>query len=197
MEIEDRISPNKVSHPSFLGACWSLSRGLFPFDSEKIILHAQKNVGIIERDAGTIHHVVRIAVMDVINDILTPIPSEKSVSIVKVQPTSNQLFNGEEILSLHKEKVRDDEERKLERENMKRKREEEKREAAEVRYQKKVAHESRGTQHEGSSNRKPVWKSSSDWIWCDHCDNFGLCPKCKVPDMLVMTIHEGGCSGSP
>ena len=188
VEIENRISPKVIQA--------SRERvGLFPFDSKKIILHAQKNVGIIENDSGTIHHDVRIAVMDVINDILTPIPSKNSISMVKVHPPANQLFSGEEILSLHKEKVREDEEKKRERENMKRKREDEKREAAEVRDKKKVDHECRGTQHEGS--RKPVWKSSSDWIWCDHCDDFGLCPKCKVPDMLVMTMHEGGCSGSP
>jgi hypothetical protein len=115
VEIEDRITPEVIQ------ASWERV-GLFPFDSEKIILHAQKNVGIIENDAGTIHHDVRIAVMDVINDILTPIPSKKSASIVKVHPIANQLFNGEEILSLHKEKVREDEEKMLERANMKRKR---------------------------------------------------------------------------
>jgi hypothetical protein len=186
IEVEDKISPAVIK------ASWKRV-GLFPFDAEKIISHANKNAGIIESDVGTIHHDVRLAAMDVINDILVPPPTANPISILKVHPTPNQLFCGEEILRLHQEKVREDEEKKREREEKKRKMEEEKRDAVLIREQKKTDHVCRGTQHDGG--RKPVWKSSNDWIWCDYCDDFGLCSKCKVPDELVMTAHESVCDG--
>ncbi len=112
--------------------------------------------GIIESDVGTIHHDVRLAAMDVNNDILAPTPTANPISILRVHPTPNQLFSGEEIFRLHQEKVREDEEKKREREEKKRKMEEEKRDAVLIRKQKKTDHVCRGTQHDGG--RKPAWK---------------------------------------
>ena len=187
VEVENIISCNVIK------ASWN-NVGLFPFNGEKIVAHAEKNVGIIESDAGTICHAVRTAAMEVIHDFLDPPPTANPISNLSVHPTPNQLFIGEEILHLHEEKVREDEEKKQERENTRRKVEEEKREAALIREQRKTDYECRGTQHDGG--RKPVWKSSGDWIWCDYCNDFGLCSKCKVPDKLVMIEHERVCGGS-
>ena len=87
LEVENKISSGVTK------ASWE-NVGLFPFNGEKIVAHAEKNVGIIESDAGTICHAVRTAAMEVIHDFLDPPPTANPISILSVQPTPNLLFSG-------------------------------------------------------------------------------------------------------
>ena len=66
-----------------------------------------------------------------------------------------------------------------------------------------VAHQAKRAQEQARANRTckgscggRIWKQGSGWKWCDHCDEFGMCPECFATNEKRFGRHENSCGES-
>ena len=106
----------------------------------------------------------------------------------RVHPKLDRMYSSDDILELEEKTLEDDriknmaklidkERKNLEKEDIKRRKEE----AAGMFC-------CRGTKHEHGKN--PVWRNAGNWLWCEYCNSFGLCPVCIGTCKNIMNQHE-------
>ena len=66
-------------------------------------------------------------------------------------------------------------------------------ESAEARRVRKDDFSCRDTLH--ADEKIHARKSSNQLIWCEKCNKFGLCHRCKRVDSDLMASHEDSCRG--
>lgn len=166
--------------------------GVYPFNGELILENSAKNVGMVEKlkdnDTGVAEQ-ARKMTMDTINDSLGATKSKR----VRVRPKKLTLFSGEQMVE---EVVKTRKLEKTEKEAKKRdklEKEEQKERAKKVRIERKENHICRGPSHNGT--KTPCWNGSKQWVWCESCDSYGLCPKCVRSGAEFLKEHEDECAG--
>lgn len=188
--------------------------GIHPWNAELILENAKKNAGGMgQADSGDTSacKLAREAAQHVIRESL----GESKKRAVRVKGPRQKLFSGEEILALEAQQVAEEEEKKdekarqkkeekekreaekeMKKEQKKREREKQKERTADA---KKAKREQRtmwacqGSLH--GDDKKPIWRGAEGWMWCDHCENFGVCPKCLKADQRLLGKHEKKCGG--
>jgi hypothetical protein len=179
--------------------------GIFPFDKDLIIRRAKLNTSTISKDTidevQSIEDKARMATM-----LILETNKQKSVTKnVKSRVTKNsiytpqQLFKFEEEKQIKKEKQQKDKEVKvqLKEENKKRKLEEKE----EKIVMKKQKAEKKAQQVEEKKHKKivnsckgcnTIWKGSPNWMGCEHCEEYWVCPYCAKYKPLLKD-HETDC----
>jgi len=147
--------------------------------------NSQKNVGSLDKLKGNDTNVAaqaRKMTTDTINDSLGATNSKKLT-----------LFSGEQMVEevvktkkLEKEEKEAKKRDKLEKEELQEV-------AKKARMERKENHICRGPYHDGT--QAPCWNGSKQWVWCESCDNYGMCPKCIRPGAEYLKEHEDECRG--
>lgn len=165
--------------------------GICPFDKEVILKAAYHNIGEEMYPPSDEEEDYEWLVTLVKSTIRESLGTEE-YSTVLVAPKAAQLYDGEEILRLGEESAQ-----------MKKEQAEAKKEAQEKKKQEILDKKrKREEQHENfqcrgdhdDQGKVPVWKDSGAWIWCEYCDEFGLCPRCKNKCKKQMEAHEADCA---
>ena len=186
LEILDKVTNHVIV------ASWRRV-GLVPWNEEIILRHARESSSMVPTEAPTSHQLVVASIQPLIEGLIDPTHGAAKTTRVKIVPTINTIFSGEEVLDLseiNKKKVIEKKETKL---RIATDKENAKVESAEARRVRNNDFSCRGTLH--ADEKIPVWISSNQWIWCEKCNKFGLCPKCKTINSDLMASHEHSCRG--
>lgn len=117
-------------------------------------------------------------------------PGEESTA--EVNPTrknrGQNIFSGDEVLKLIEEQREETTKKATEKQETKGNKQKEK-EAVQLNRETATRDYScRGSNHD--EGVPPVWKGSSNWLWCSSCEEFGICPKCLSSDRDMLKEHE-------
>jgi len=164
--------------------------GMHPWNPEKILEHAQVNAGrrleAAENDTKAAESARAITESIMKRDL-----GDNKKKRVRIPGPKQLLFSAELILELQeKEDELHVQEAKAKEEKQAKKRQA-KEDAVSAREEARKNHVCRGTGHKNES--RPVWKGSAAWMWCETCDSYGLCPKCKRADASALEEHEENC----
>jgi hypothetical protein len=178
-DLEDCLTPELIR------ASWR-NTGMNPWDPDKIRQHAQINAGRRQENAANDTQVAATA-RQITQSIIQRDLGDNKKKRIRVQGPKQKLFSGEEILRLQDK----EEELRLEEVKVKEEKRAKKRQAKEDAASAREAHVCRGSSHKNEP--APVWKGSGAWLWCETCDSYGVCPKCKRADASALEEHEENC----
>lgn len=100
------------------------------------------------------------------------------------------MYDGETLLELSKQKVKEKEAKQLARDEAHQQREEAKQQKKRLRDEAALNHVCRG---DHATSVAPIWRDSPTWLWCEYCEEFGLCTRCSKKYRWMLTDHEDMC----
>jgi len=170
--------------------------GIYPWDGQLILDRAHLNIGETKNNSQKEDSAFDCLSALGVERIDAALHSDEDmrVHVDSDDVEKGYLFSAAEILESRRKKaaekeavMREKEQRRDERAAKKRAREEGK--ALQEREREKVT--CRG-KHCGTK-RQRVWHGQGTWMWCDTCDEYGMCPNCRVADFDLLRTHEKFC----
>jgi len=162
--------------------------GVEPWNGELILNNAKNKSTTTEDHKTEVGEVAKTLATSIIKDLLGP-PGDPTFEVQpKARGNAQTLFSGEEILKLKQQRIDDSKEKAAKKQETKVNKQKEK-ETVQINRETAARDFScRGSNHD--EGVRPVWKGSSNWLWCSSCDEFGICPKCLSSDREMLKEHE-------
>ena len=171
--------------------------GIYPFDKEKILDAARRNLGQPSTPSAaelTRFESATLFFSERIEEILRGQGENEGIEVV-VQAEPGEMFDGEQILKRSQQTKRKLEFARQERQEKKTKRVAKKEYLDKLKDFKREHHTCRGDH--GNDARPPIWRGGGAWLWCERCDAYGLCHKCKASCAEWLREHELSCEQNP
>lgn len=166
--------------------------GISPWNPNLIVKNAKQNCPISRGDDVEKNAVVK-NVANAVTNLLKKSEGFESSTRVRARVNPAVVYSTDDLLRLHVEKC-----------NLAREKAAEKSRAEKAKAESKSKRESakafkmrlhcKSPLH--SQGQIPKWKGETSWLWCEHCDSFGLCESCLCDGIQLLETHEAECSTS-
>ena len=162
--------------------------GLFPWNPELIRVNMNNTNSTATPSESKVGDMAKSLTGSMISDFFGP--GEESTA--EVNPTrrnsGHNIFSGGEVLKMMEEEKEEKKEKAAKKQETKDNKQKEKEAVQLNRVTTTNDHSCRGSNHE--EGVRPVWKGSSNWLWCSSCEKFGICPRCLKSDREMLKEHE-------
>jgi hypothetical protein len=167
---------------------------MHPFVPAKILERALLNVG--DRPAGQAESdrdsQVSANARNVSQGVIDRGTSSSDPKRVRVRVKKGLLLNADQIREMRDELEAEEAEKEAEKLRKKEEAEAEKAAKAAAKIDRLAKWGCKGSLH--GAGKQPVWDEKAQWVWCERCDLFGLCTRCKGKDRALMAAHEAACA---
>ena len=165
--------------------------GIYPFNAEKILERAKRNLAIGLEDGDAVITSARQAALVIINKSKLNIANSKKslISTGKVEVPLRRIHTTHDLISAIQKKDNAAKQRAAEKQIVAKRKREQKALKDVAATKKKILKAERTCQ----ICKNSTWRKSTLWLICDHCHKFYICVKCAKKSKKEFETHVNTC----